>query len=247
MKSVRTIGEPLKATDLVMLRRILPPDAMILNSYGATETLGFDWIAPPGDYHGGAVLPSGQLRFGADFVLIGDDGAPCPPGEAGELLIRSRYNAVGEWRDGQCVPGPMQTDPLDPSKTIYRTGDLAVIGADGNLTVLGLADRQVKINGNRVELAEIEEAMRACPWVAAAAVVARRDETRTVLLGFFVPSEEAPGDMAQALRAILAERLPPAMLPSRLLPLDALPTLPGFKLDTASLLSHAARAAEGSR
>ena len=120
-----------------------------------------------------------------------------------------------------------------------RTGDLAVVGPDGMLTILGRADRQVKVNGNRIELAEIEAAMRAIPGIAAAAVVARRDGGRTLRLGFFVAGGAA-SIYVTGLRQSLSQLLPPTMLPARLFQLDSLPFLPGFKLDTTALLAHAA-------
>ncbi len=232
------IGEPMLAADFALLRGVLPPGAVISNAYGASETIGFDWFAPPGDYSGGTVVPSGEARAGMAFVLLDEDGAPCAPGAAGELVIRSRYNAAGEWRDGRCVPGRLE--PAEPGSdvTIYRTGDLAVVGPDGLLTVLGRIDRQVKVNGIRVELAEIEAAMRASPGIAAAAVVARKEAGRTVLLGFFVVAPTASAVADADLRQSLARRLPSFMLPARLIRLERLPLLPGFKVDTRALLAH---------
>jgi acyl-coenzyme A synthetase/AMP-(fatty) acid ligase len=238
LRLVGVIGEPMLAADFALLRGVLPPGAVIGNAYGASETIGFDWFAPPGDYSGGTVVPSGKARAGIAFVLVDADGAPCPHGAAGELLIRSRYNAIGEWRDGRCVPGRMEDAGQADGSKLYRTGDLGVIGPDGMLTILGRADRQVKVNGNRIELAEIEAAMRAIPGIAAAAVVARRDGGRTLLLGFFVGAPDVVS--AADVRRALVLRLPPAMLPAQLIRLDSLPFLPGFKLDTAALLAHAA-------
>ena len=243
LRVVMLVGEPLLTADLPLLRRALSETCRIVNSYGMTEqAVSFEWTVPPGEYSDGPVVASGRLRAGGAFVLLDEDGKPCPPGVAGELLIRSRYSAIGEWVEGACVPGRLLPDPERNGVTIYRTGDLARVGPDGNLHVLGRADRQVKVNGNRIELAEIEAKMRGIPGIEAAAVVARRQPERTRLLGFFVASPDAAPDMAGRLRGLLAPHLQPAMVPTQFHQLDRLPMLPGFKLDTAALLAHAERA-----
>lgn len=172
-------------------------------------------------------------------MILGDDDRPCGPGEAGELLIRSRYIALGEWVNGQLVSGRITPDPHDPSLRVYRTGDIARYSADGVFVVLGRKDRMVKINGQRVEPAEIEAALSRSSEVAQAAVVARQSATKVMMFAFVVPAAQARPDLPKRLRQHLRAVLPAFMLPSRILVLENMPLLPGGKRDEAALLERA--------
>ena len=133
-------------------------------------------------------------------------------------------------------------DPFSgvPGARLYRTGDLARWRGDGAIEYLGRADFQVKIRGNRIELGEVEAALRAQPGVGDAVVVAREDGAGDRrLVGYVVPASAAANGDANldvaVLRRGLAERLPEAMIPAVLVPLAALPLLPNGKLDRAAL------------
>jgi acyl-coenzyme A synthetase/AMP-(fatty) acid ligase len=123
-----------------------------------------------------------------------------------------------------------------PGWRYYRTGDIVRLQPDGLLRVLGRADRQVKINGTRVEPGEIEAILRGEPAVTDAAVVARKTGDGPVLHAFVASRQGDPAGLVATLRDKLAARLPFALRPAGLTVLDALPTLPGGKLDHAALL-----------
>lgn len=98
---------------------------------------------------------------------------------------------------------------------------------------------QVKVNGVRIELAEIEAALAAAPNVHMAAAVAWKD-ARTGnyrLAGYVVPSAgvKDPSAVASGARETCASRLVPAMVPSVVVPMDAFKVLPNGKCDTKSL------------
>jgi acyl-coenzyme A synthetase/AMP-(fatty) acid ligase len=170
-------------------------------------------------------------------MIVDAQGRPCPPGEVGELWLRSRYAALGEWVDGRLVPGRLEPDPADPSLRVYRTGDLARLSPDGAFVVLGRMDRMVKVHGQRVEPAEIEAALRRSAEVTQAAAIAREAGARTVLVAFVVPAASVPAPgLEERLRALLAAALPEPMRPARIILRPALPVLPGGKRDEAALL-----------
>jgi acyl-coenzyme A synthetase/AMP-(fatty) acid ligase len=93
----------------------------------------------------------------------------------------------------------------------------------------------LKINGFRVEPAEIEAILRSEPGVADAAVVSSSAEGRVSLHGFVAASDAAPAALITALRQRVAATLPTAFMPARLTVLDRLPTLPSGKIDYVSL------------
>ncbi len=235
VRALRIGGEPLLQADVAALGRCLPPGHMICTGYGSTEMPGTSWIARAGDAQDPVRVAAGVLDPGTEAKIVDGEGRPCPPGEAGELWLRSRHAALGEWRDGTLLPGRLEPDPSDPTWRIYRTGDLARLSPDGVFMVLGRMDRMVKMHGWRVEPAEVETALRRSPEVAQAAVIAQDAGGRTALVAFVVPVAGAAAGLEHRLRALLAEALPEAMRPARILALDALPLLPGGKRDEMAL------------
>jgi acyl-coenzyme A synthetase/AMP-(fatty) acid ligase len=99
----------------------------------------------------------------------------------------------------------------------------------------------VKINGVRIEPAEIEAVLRTEPAVLDAAVVADAGAANVSLHGFVAATNINPSELITALRQRLAATLPPALRPSRLTVLDRLPTLPGGKIDLVALSRWPAR------
>jgi D-alanine--poly(phosphoribitol) ligase subunit 1 len=118
----------------------------------------------------------------------------------------------------------------------YRSGDRGTLDAAGNLWLRGRSDRQIKINGNRVELPEIELRALCCHGVNAAVVVVRCSGDRTELLLFVGGTTSS-----LALREYLARHLPPYMLPHQIHCRDRLPFNRNGKIDSARLLNETVR------
>ncbi len=245
LRCVQSSGDTLLRVDHDLLRAILPRDCHLLSVYGATEApalLQCFVASPPADE---TRVPAGYPLPDLELAVLDEQDRPVADGAAGELVVRSRFTSLGLWHRGQVVQGSLQPDPQSPELKIYRTGDLVRRRADGLYVVLGRRDRQVKILGNRVELAEIETALRQAPGVLDATVVARRGEGEPLLLGFVVPSDAGDKHVLATVRRHLDAALPGYMRPRRLLALDSLPLLPGRKIDEDALLARAAADAGG--
>ena len=241
LRCIQSSGDTLLRLDYELVRSVVPTDCHVLSVYGATEAPALlQWFAssPP---DGEARVPAGYPLPGFDFALLDEKGGVVPDGEVGEFVIRSRFTSLGVWRNGAVLPGPFECDPAEPTLHVYRTGDLARRRPDDLYVVLGRKDRQVKIRGNRVELAEIETILRRLPVVRDAAVVARRATAEPELLAFVVPRLGSQSDIGNEVRDCLVERLPSFMRPQQLFVVDKLPLIPGHKVDEEALLAHAAQ------
>jgi acyl-coenzyme A synthetase/AMP-(fatty) acid ligase/thioesterase domain-containing protein len=230
---IRIGGDIPVREDLALCRAVLPAACHILFAFSATEmpTI-FQWFVPP-DWHPDSIrLPIGYARPGMDFRIESDGAAD----GGGELIIRSRYLALGHWQGGQLQAGPFQTDTADPSARILHTGDRVRLRPDGLVEMTGRVDRQIKMRGSRIDLSEVEATLRSCANVADAAVIPRRQNEDVIALVAYVVPRTTPGAAFESdLKTTLAEHLPRRMCPSQFRILEALPQLRGFKTDYHAL------------
>jgi len=208
--------------------------------YGSTESTNISWVGTTRDpSFDGLRLPAGKDADGGEALLLDEDGNPCAPGEPGELVIRSRHNALGEWVDGALVTDRLRRDPLDPGITFYPTGDIARLVQGGVIVILGRADRLIKLNGQRVELAEVEAALRVLPGVNDAAVVVQDRSAARTLIAWVEPKADGTGLTGDALRSASRGMLPAHMIPARSNTIPSLPRLPTEKVDLVGLAKMA--------
>jgi acyl-coenzyme A synthetase/AMP-(fatty) acid ligase/acyl carrier protein len=207
---------------------LLPRGAELWNLYGPTETTIWSTATPvaaEGPIHVGRPIANTRLR------IVDPAGRAVPIGAPGELLIGGAGVARGYWQR----PDLTAERFLDrPDGRWYRTGDRARRRPDGTLEVIGRLDDQVKLQGHRLELGEVEAALRAHSAVADAAAAVREDRPGDRrLVAYVVPRGSAPEPLE--LRRFLEGRLPTAVVPSRVVVLDALPRTPNGKLDRKAL------------
>lgn len=230
----------LAQADLDLFRATLPEGCAISHTYASTEALiAAQWVVPPGYLAPGPLVPVGAPAPDHHYRLLDPSGQPVAPGEIGEYVASSRHMAMGEWQGGQLVTGRMPPDPLHPGRRLFRTGDLLRLQPDGMLHFAGRVDRQVKINGARIEPMETEAVLRAAACVLDAAVLPVTGPNGTTLHGFVAAPDANPDALRTHLQALLRERLPAALRPTRLVILPALPSLPGGKIDARALLALA--------
>lgn len=237
VRAVFTTGEPLLRADITDWRRVLPDNCCIAAGYAMTEVTPIgEWFVPLVLPQCGARLPAGYPDLAHDYALADEDGGRCPDGQPGVLWLRGRFISLGEWQHGRCFPGRFLPDPLDRQSRIFCTGDVVRVRADGLLEVHGRADRQLKIRGNRIDPAEIEEVLRSVDGVAEASVISKPVAGEMQLVAFIVPVAQVDRDLLQtAIMARVRQRLPGSMRPTRLRFLASLPRLPSGKLDRAAL------------
>ncbi|HSK78164.1 MAG TPA: amino acid adenylation domain-containing protein, partial [Thermoanaerobaculia bacterium] len=182
----------------------------------------------------------GRPLSNTEAYLLDASLRPVPLGACGEVFLGGDGVAMGYWRRPDLTAERFLPDPLGsrPGGRLYRTGDLARYRQDGRVDYLGRSDHQVKVRGVRMELGEIEEALRAHPAVAETVAAVRDDGPGgRQLIAWLVPVAGAPagGPSASELRRFLGERLPEAMIPSAFVPLAALPLTRNGKVDRKAL------------
>jgi amino acid adenylation domain-containing protein len=206
------------------------------NLYGPTEAaIDVTWQPCTLEASAGAVVPIGRPVANTQTYVLDEIGEPAPLGVVGELYLGGVQLGRGYWQDPLRTAERFVPDALSgqTGARLYRTGDLARVRRDGAVEYVGRVDHQVKIRGHRVELGEIEAALRQQPEVRDAAVMLRIDgEPRLVAYVVAAPGGLPPMD---TLRARLRQQLPDAMLPSAIVVLDALPVTPNGKLDRRAL------------
>lgn len=217
----------------------------LLNLYGPTEATisvtGRD-LSDLGPGPRAWPVPIGRAFPGVRALVLDARLRPVPDGFPGELYLGGEYLTRGYLGDPALTAERFVPDPSGaaPGSRLLRTGDLARRRADGELTLSGRRDRQVKVRGVRVELAEVEAALSACPQLQAAAVVAREEAPGEVRLIAYVVLRRGLALSSAELRAAVARSLPPAMVPSSFVSLDALPLTPSGKVSHAALPAPAA-------
>jgi amino acid adenylation domain-containing protein len=237
LRWVLLAGEALMPSDVERWTGLFGERIRLANLYGPSETtmIKFCHLVTADDAKRRSV-PIGKPIAGARALVVDARNRPCAQATIGEILIRTPYRALGYYKRPDLtaevfVPNPFATDDLND--IVYRTGDLGRVLEDGTFELIGRRDQQVKIRGVRVELGEIEGALRALPQVADAAVVARDDATGTkALVAYFVPKADVS---SSALRARLAEALPEAMIPQAFVALRELPRTITGKVDRKAL------------
>jgi amino acid adenylation domain-containing protein len=239
LERVLWCGEVLPTPVLVhWMRRI--PQARFTNLYGPTEaTIASSYFTVPElPADETAPIPIGVACSGEELLVLGDDSAPLPDGEIGELCIGGAGLSPGYWRDEEKTRAAFVPDPRTghEDERIYRTGDLARVGDDGVVYFLGRTDSQIKTRGYRVELGEIEAAVNTLPEVAECAVVGIDSGgfEGTAVCCAFAPAGAAEVEVP-VLRAQLSSLLPSYMLPSRWKSLSSLPKNVNGKIDRRQL------------
>ncbi|MEV5573184.1 amino acid adenylation domain-containing protein [Spirillospora sp. NPDC052269] len=205
------MGEALSGA-LVNDLREAAPHARIFNAYGPTETIAATWYEVTGPVP--ATVPIGRPIPGRRILVLDERGRSCPAGVTGEIVILSPYTAGGYvgGDDASAFRPLPEPHGQDDGIGCYRTGDLGRWRWDGRLEFRGRRDHQVKVGGNRVELADVETELAAHPSVRECAVVPVTGAHGLVthLLAHVVPVDAAAPD-PDAWRAHLHRRFGASM------------------------------------
>ncbi|MFD5570648.1 non-ribosomal peptide synthetase [Streptomyces cadmiisoli] len=210
------------------------PGRLMINAYGPTEASDTVTLADCRPDGSATRVPIGTPVANTSVHVLDAALRPVPPGTPGELYAAGpgvTRGYLGRPADTAerfvaCPFGP-------PGARMYRTGDLARWTAEGELEFLGRVDRQVQVNGVRIEPAEVEAALADCPGVGQAAVLAVGEPPRLVAYAAPVAGRELPSPTEMI--DWLAGVLPRNLVPSAVVPMAALPLNRHGKVDRNAL------------
>ena len=239
-------GEAFPST---LAERLLPRCKELWNMYGPTEATIWsscfqvrdtDFTQP--SMPSMPSMPLGQPIANTQFYVLDEHLEPVPNGVAGQLYIGGEGLAKGYHQQPELTGKAFIIDPFARKRPpsglarLYATGDLVKRHSDGNLYFLGRMDHQVKRNGFRIELGDIEAALSRHPAVQEAAVVLNQDIEKDQLAAYLVPRDKTQfPEGSQPWREYLQGELQWYMIPSVFMVLDQLPLTPNHKLDRAAL------------
>jgi len=209
----------------------------LINSYGPTEATvavtNYEFKEETNPRIIGAAIPF------VDLLLLDSDLKPVADGAIGELYIGGTQLALGYLNRGEetrkhfiLAPGWL-SDRLGGATILYKTGDMVLRRADGNLEFHGRKDEQVKIRGYRIELSEIEHHMAQLPQIMKSAVkVQQRENGLPALIAFIqLAKNEDRSKMAHNIRTKLQQLMPSYMLPDKVVIVDEMPVNHAGKID----------------
>lgn len=209
------------------------PDVKLFNQYGPTEaTVAISSLKLEGDPGIWPELPSIGHAKGENVVYVVDSElCPVADGLEGELIITGPMLAMGYWKRPELTSEKfINLKVKDATVRGYRTGDLVIRNKNGQIAFRGRIDEQVKVNGVRVELGELESSILSNSSVSEVAVKKIETSHGAALAVFYV------GEVSEnSLRTELAKSLPAQIMPAAFVKRNKLPTTANGKIDKRAL------------
>ncbi|WP_143870395.1 non-ribosomal peptide synthetase [Catenovulum sediminis] len=211
----------------------------VFNMYGPTEATV--WVSINQVKHGQKVYLAGPMA-NTQFVVLNKHYQLVPEGVVGELYIAGDSVSTGYWQRKKLTEERFIANPFKTQagyKNLYKTGDLVCWMKDeqGQLVLdyQGRADQQVKVNGFRIELSEVETVLKALEHIKDAVVAVKESGNSQQLVAYLIMDDQPQTDIFVQYRQRLAEKLPEYMLPARFVVLAEFPLTANGKLDRNAL------------
>lgn len=230
VKHVILGGEALQAKHLNLWKNAAD-GCEFINLYGPTEvTVDCTAYKIQRDFTDGEPVPIGKACRNMEIFLLDDDLNPVPDGEPGEICVRGIGLALGYYADPGKTAAAFVQNPMNSAypDRLYRTGDIAKVGDDGNLYYLSRRDGQIKHMGYRIELGEIETALNAVDGIHDAACFFDPDADLIVAC---LLTKLTNVDVTNAVK----NRLPKYMMPNVWRMYDVFPATANGKIDRPAL------------
>ncbi len=225
---------PLSLPDRI---KLLAPNATVMSLGGATEgSIWSIWYEIEQTDSSWKSIPYGQAMPNQKMYVVDNQLNHSPIGVIGEIVIGGVGIALNYWNDKEKTCASFIEHPT--LGRIYKTGDLGRWNKAGYIEFEGRKDSQVKINGYRVELGEIENILLSFPGIRQAAVLIQQQKNKNDLVAYVVLEIQGRTEKAsieQNIREYLTEYLPEYMLPRAFLIIESFPLTANGKLNLSAL------------
>lgn len=231
---------------LYKIREKLNPNTVV-NMYGPTETtVNCIMHTVEGDPEG--LIPLGHPLPNYTAYLLDKHMEIAPIGVTAEIHIGGPAVARGYHNQPETTAERFIPDPFSavPGARLYKSGDLGKYLPDGRIAFMGRIDKQLKVNGYRIEPGEVESAILRHPDVKDALVLAREDNAgNNRLVAYMIPAAGAEVPAIQEMRAFLQDKLPTYMVPTAFVGMRQFPITPTGKVDINALPAPGVRPEAG--
>ncbi|UPW84182.1 non-ribosomal peptide synthetase [Lysinibacillus sp. Ag94] len=227
-------GEPLSYKLVEQWRNFISKESEIVNLYGPSETtLAKCFHRVRDNKERLSIVPIGEPIKNTEILIINDQNSLCAINEPGEIVIKTPYKSSGYINHPN---NTFRSNPLsqEHDDLVYYTGDIGRYHPSGFIEYLGRKDFQVKLNGVRIDLNEIEYFLNQYPAIKSSVVIKVNDNDKEYLQSYVVPQENGNLDEHE-IRRYLLENIPVAMVPSKTVLLNDLPISTNGKIDRKKL------------
>jgi amino acid adenylation domain-containing protein len=238
VKDIITAGEQVRISPAIRSLFSILENCRFHNHYGPCESHVVTTFIMDQDTADWPLLPDiGKPIANAEIYILDQSYEPVPAGVPGELYIGGGVLARGYMDQPAMTAKRFIVNPFsdDKASRIYKTGDMALWQACGNIKFLGRADNQVKIRGFRIEPGEIEAVLNANPQVDSSVVIDIEYGPGDRRLAAYVTASDGRGVDCPALRAYLKAKLPDYMIPQTFQSLQRFPVTSSGKIDRLQL------------
>ncbi|QLE58472.1 non-ribosomal peptide synthetase [Nostoc sp. TCL26-01] len=241
LRLVMVGGEKVAQTAYQAWVKLFGQQVRWLNAYGSIETTFTATIYHPETANQAtsrrAEIPIGKPIANTQIYILDRLLQPLPVGVPGEIYISGLGIAQGYSDRPNITSEKFISNPFspEPNSRLYKTGDLARYLPDGNIEYLGRNDHQVKIDGFRIELAEIETLLNQHPAIAQAVVIANQPPAGNNRLIAYIVPQTGETLTTDELQSFLAHQLPDYMIPADYVSLESLPLTANGQIDHRAL------------
>ncbi|MGB8213214.1 MAG: AMP-binding protein [Anaerolineales bacterium] len=222
--------------DVERIRSILSREAMVIHVLASSEVgLLACNIIHQDTLMDSSILSAGFPIPGKESLILDEHHHTLPPGEVGEIAIRTEMLFPGYWHRPDLNSQIFAPDPANPSRQIFLTGDMGRFRPDGQLEFIGRKDSHVKIREFTVDLSAIESVLMSIPEVKHAVVLAWPDLEGNKRLAAYVVWRPKARLSPTELRKHIAQRLPDYMQPAAFITMDRFPLTTTGKVDPKAL------------
>ncbi|MBX7183377.1 MAG: non-ribosomal peptide synthetase [Bacteroidia bacterium] len=232
VRLVYLAGDRILGSDAQLFQQHFNQSAFLYVGIGSTEnaTIYRQRFISPTAIPEETLLKLGYAVPDRSMELLDEDGSRVGEGQVGEIVVTSEFMALGYWND------PAQTEKHFEwlgTQRRFKTGDLGRLHPDGQLEFLGRKDRQVKINGFRVEAGELEAVLKQLESVVELSVVFRAQKETIWPVVYY--QSNGNSNLNKELDQLAKAHLPSYAQPKLFVRLEEFPRLGNFKLDYSAL------------